>query len=157
MCCNDTCTFSKFRHVYMLPGILRVNTLKHYLVQYRFLICVWTLLRDQQITQCVPEQEAIGVVVVVVVAAVALVVRKMFQVYFVIYCFRNQKDLYRLQATRLFSNFPNWSEWVIGVLSRSWQFCSLIVTGARFTKLNGLAYEQSGVCWWCVCVAPVLR
>ena len=44
----------------------------------------------------------------------------------------------------------SWSEWVIGVLSRSWQFCSLIATGTRFTKLNGLVYEQSRLCW-CMC------
>ena len=30
------------------------------------------------------------------------------------------------------------SEWLIGLLSRSWQFCSHIATGTRFTKVNGL-------------------
>ena len=43
------------------------------------------------------------------------------------------------------------SEWVIRALSRSWQFCSLIATGTRFTKLNGLVSEQGRVCMWSVC------
>ncbi len=46
------------------------------------------------------------------------------------------------------------SEWVIGVLSRSWQFCSLVVTGARFTKLNGLIglWTESCHCVLVVCM-----
>ncbi len=47
------------------------------------------------------------------------------------------------------------SEWVIAVLSRSWQCCSLIATGTRFTKLNGyglwtracLLVVCTSMCW----------
>ncbi len=42
------------------------------------------------------------------------------------------------------------SEWVIRALSRSWQFCSLIATGTRFTTPNGLVSEQGRVCMWCI-------
>ncbi len=50
------------------------------------------------------------------------------------------------------------SEWVNRVYRRfdNSQFFKLITTGARFTKLNGLIYEQVHVCrCWCVCTGPV--
>ncbi len=56
------------------------------------------------------------------------------------------------------------SEWVIRTSSRSWQFCSLITTGTRFTKLNGFGLWTRSclhvVCiyWTCfVLVRPAAR